>query len=136
MVDGFCRYYGKSVEKSREAKVLEEIAAETSEVAFETNVVDYLPLMRWFGFGNVEKKLMSIHDKRDRFMQSVIDENRRLIENKDDDEKKKKTMVEVLLDLQRSEPQYYTDQTIKSLLLVNSIFHALILYSLATLKLK
>lgn len=29
-----------------------------------------------------------------------------------------KTMVEVLLDLQRLEPEYYTDQTIKNLLLV------------------
>ncbi|XP_057779016.1 cytochrome P450 81Q32-like [Salvia miltiorrhiza] len=111
------RYYGRSVENSSEAKVLEEIAAATSEVAFETNVVDFLPLMRWFGFREVEKKLMAIHEKRDKFMQSVIDENR---ENRDDDDDamRKKTMVEVLLDLQRSDPHYYTDQTIKSLLLV------------------
>lgn len=59
-------------------------------------------------------------------MQNVIEDNRRLVE-KDDEElllkkKKKKTMVEVLLDLQKSEPEYYTDQTIKNLLLVRNIF--------------
>ena len=101
--------------------MLEEIAAATSEVAFETNVVDFLPLMRWFGFGGVEKKLMSIHDKRDEFMQRVINDNRKLM---DDVDVKKKSMVQVLLDFQRSDPHYYTDQTIKSLLLVrNSIFY-------------
>ncbi|KAG6437390.1 hypothetical protein SASPL_102305 [Salvia splendens] len=118
------RYYGKSAENSREAKVLEEIAAATSEVAFETNVVDFLPLMRWFGFGGVEKKLMSIHDKRDEFMQRVINDNRKLMEMNIDIDVKKKSMVQVLLDFQRSDPHYYTDLTIKSLLLVrNSIFY-------------
>ncbi|KAH6762409.1 hypothetical protein C2S52_019842 [Perilla frutescens var. hirtella] len=112
------RYYGKNVESSKEAQILEEIAAETSEVAFETNVVDFLPLMRWFGFGDVEKKLISIHEKRDMFMQNVIEDNRGLMIKNDDDRVKKKTMVEVLLDLQRSQPQYYTDETIKNLLLV------------------
>lgn len=95
-------------------------------MAFETNVVDFLPVMRWFGFKDVETKLISIHEKRDKFMQNVIEDNRRLVE-KDDEElllkkKKKKTMVEVLLDLQKSEPEYYTDQTIKNLLLVRNIF--------------
>lgn len=120
---GYFRYYGKGEENSREAKILEEISRETAEVAFETNVVDFLPMMRWFGFGEVEKKLVSIHEKRDRFMQSVIEENRGLMNtnNSNDDGDKNKTMVEVLLDLQRSEPEYYTDQTIKNLLLVISI---------------
>ncbi|KAL8500567.1 hypothetical protein ACS0TY_020226 [Phlomoides rotata] len=115
------RYYGKNGEKSNEAKILEEIATETSEVAFETNVVDFLPFMRWFGFKHVEKKLISIHEKRDKFMQNVIEDNRGLMKIDDDGEilnQKKKTMVEVLLDLQRLEPEYYTDQTIKNLLLV------------------
>ncbi|GFP83725.1 cytochrome p450 81e8 [Phtheirospermum japonicum] len=107
------RYYGKNVENSKEAKLFEEISSETSRVALETNVVDFLPFMRWFGFGDVEKKLNCIQEKRDEFMQQVIDDNR-----KSSDEVKKKTMVQVLLDLQRSDPAYYTDETIKNLLLV------------------
>ncbi|KAK4396294.1 cytochrome [Sesamum angolense] len=117
------RYYGKDVEK-KEAKILEEIVSETSKVALETNVVDFLPMMRWFGYKDVEKKLISIHEKRDKFMQNVIEEQRRARSGESEDaaiksySKKMKTMVEVLLDLQASEPQYYTDQTIKNLLLV------------------
>lgn len=133
-INNLDRYYGKKVEKSGEAEMLEEIARETSEVAFETNVVDFLPLMRWFGFGDVEKKLMSIHRKRDAFMQKVIDDNRRSMmeDNSDHQLKKNKTMVEVLLDLQRSQPAYYTDQTIKNLLLVIPLLsiHSLLLINI------
>ncbi|KAL0309786.1 UNVERIFIED_CONTAM: cytochrome [Sesamum radiatum] len=117
------RYYGKDVEK-KEAKILEEIVSETSKAALETNVVDFLPVMRWFGYKDVEKKLISIHEKRDKFMQNVIEEQRRARSGESEDaaiksySKKMKTMVEVLLDLQASEPQIYTDQTIKNLLLV------------------
>ncbi|KAL6548626.1 hypothetical protein OROGR_009047 [Orobanche gracilis] len=74
-------YYGKNVENSKEAKLFEEIAIETSKVAFETNVVDFLPLMKWFGFKDVERKLISIHGKRDKFMQNVIDDNRKMPES-------------------------------------------------------
>ncbi|XP_073156554.1 cytochrome P450 81Q32-like [Henckelia pumila] len=118
------RYYGKSVKNSKEANLLEEIATETTNLAFETNVIDYLPFMRWFGFQHVEKKLTSTHEKRDNFMQKVLEEQRGMMENIGScsgdaaTTRKKKTMVEVLLDLQRSEPEYYTDETIKNLLLV------------------
>ncbi|KZV35074.1 hypothetical protein F511_04379 [Dorcoceras hygrometricum] len=118
------RYYGKSVKDSEEVNLLEEIATEISNLAFETNVIDYLPFMRWFGFQNVEKRLASVNEKRDSFMQRVLDEQRGMMGNHDpclDDAatvRKKRSMVEVLLDLQRSEPKYYTDETIKSLLLV------------------
>ncbi|XP_051130183.1 cytochrome P450 81Q32-like [Andrographis paniculata] len=115
------RYYGKNMEKSKETKLLEEITTETSKMALQTTVVDFLPIMRWFGF-NVEKKLRSIQKKRDKFMQQVVDEHRIIMQSNDRDNKsspiKRKPMVEVLLDLQRSEPEYYTDETIKDLLLV------------------
>ncbi|KAL3628570.1 hypothetical protein CASFOL_027616 [Castilleja foliolosa] len=113
------RYYGENVKSSKEAILFEEISSETSKMAYETNVVDYLPFMRWFKYKNINKKLISIHDKRDKFMQKVIDDNREMMENNRlSDGVRKKTMVEVLLDLQKSEPAYYTDETIKNLLLV------------------
>ncbi|KAK4396295.1 cytochrome [Sesamum angolense] len=119
------RYYGKNVEKSKEAKILEEIESETSKLALETNVVDFLPMMRWFGYKDVEKKLISICEKRDKFMQSVIEEHRRVRSASAESGdaaltmlSKSKTIVEVLLDLQASEPEYYTDETIRNLLLV------------------
>lgn len=108
----------------KEVNLLEEIATETTNLAFETNVIDYLPFMRWFGFQHVEKKLKSIHEKRDNFMQKVLEEQRGMMENQGSclgdaaTIRTKKTMVEVLLELQRSEPEYYTDETIKNLLLV------------------
>ncbi|KAK6116265.1 hypothetical protein DH2020_049987 [Rehmannia glutinosa] len=71
----------------------------------------------------VEKKMMLIQEKRDRFMQNVLQELRRL-ENgdssvpKSDNAGVKKIIAEVLLDMQKSEPAYYTDEMIRNLLLV------------------
>lgn len=123
LINTCCRYYGKNMKNSKDVKLLEEITRETSSIAFDTNVVDFLPMMRWFGFKDVERKLVSIQQKRDRFMQQVIQEHRQITQSNDytSSPTKKKAMVEVLLDLQRSEPEYYTDENIKNLLLVRSI---------------
>ncbi|KAK6115965.1 hypothetical protein DH2020_008234 [Rehmannia glutinosa] len=117
------RYFGENVENLKESEVFRDIINETVRVVPDAQVVDFLPLMRWFGFGEVEKKMMLIQEKRDRFMQNVLQELRRL-ENgdssvpKSDNAGVKKIIAEVLLDMQKSEPAYYTDEMIRNLLLV------------------
>ncbi|XP_011100321.1 cytochrome P450 81D1-like [Sesamum indicum] len=104
------------VENSKEAEMFQDIVAEMSRVTLEANVADFLPFMRWFGFGNVERKLSVVQEKRDRFMENVIEERRG--EEESDGGGKQKSLIEVLLDLQREEPEYYTDETIRNLFLV------------------
>ncbi|KAK6115954.1 hypothetical protein DH2020_008223 [Rehmannia glutinosa] len=117
------RYFGENVENLKESEVFRDIINETVRVVPDAQVVDFLPWMRWFGFREVEKKMMLIQEKRDRFMQNVLQELRRL-ENgdssvpKSDNAGKKKIIAEVLLDMQKSEPAYYTDEMIRNLLLV------------------
>ena len=109
-----------------------EIIADTLRLGDTTNVGDYLPMLRWLGVKGMEKGLRELQRKRDRFMQSLIEEHRTRMakekesssscSNGDDGEKKKKTMIEVMLSLQEKEPDYYTDQIIRGLMLVAYLY--------------
>ncbi|CAK9182861.1 unnamed protein product [Ilex paraguariensis] len=114
------RYYGENVENSEEAKRFQELLAEMTRVLPESQLLDFLPWMRWFGFRKVEENLIVIHEKRDKFMQNLIEEYRGM-ETKSlsaADRGRKKTIIEVLLSLHQEEPEYYTDDIIRSLMLV------------------
>lgn len=100
------------------AEIFREITSEISRVTMEANVVDFLPYMKWFGFKNTEKKMRLIQMKRDKFMQNIIEEHRRIV--LEDDSVKEKSTLQILLDLQREEPEYYSDETIRNLLLVRT----------------
>lgn len=114
------------MENSEAAKLFQEISKDQIRVIPKANVLDFLPFMRWFGFGDVEEALMRIFEKRDKFMQNVIDEQREMtmMMNGSDDQCSgprkltTKTVLDVLLELQAEEPEFYTDQTIRDLLLV------------------
>ncbi|KAL8154041.1 hypothetical protein V2J09_011801 [Rumex salicifolius] len=80
--------------------------------AFMT-VCDFLPVLRWFGYGGMEKSFLELHRKRDEYLQGLIDEFR-----KKKDGGKEAAMVEELLALQKAEPEYYTDPILKGILLV------------------
>ncbi|KAL7086813.1 hypothetical protein ACP275_13G024700 [Erythranthe tilingii] len=94
------------------------IVAEMTAVTLEANVVDFVPLVgRLFGIGDcVERKMSFVQEKRERFMENVIEKHR--AKKKEDEDVKEKSLIQFLLDLQREEPEYYTDQTIRNLLLV------------------
>lgn len=108
------RYFGGDIPAvEEEGKRFREILDETFLLAGAANVGDYLPFLSWFGVKGLEKKLIALQEKRDVFFQGLIEQLRKL-----NGENKKKTMIEVLLSLQESDPQYYTDQMIRSLVLV------------------
>ncbi|MCD7454734.1 hypothetical protein HAX54_025838 [Datura stramonium] len=88
------------------------------------NMCDFLPMLRWIGYKGLEKKMALIHNKRNEFLNSLLDEFRQKkisglesntpIGNRE----KKTTLIETLLSFQESEPEFYTDDIIKSIMLV------------------
>lgn len=113
------RYYGENV---GEARKFRETAAESFRIGGATNIGEFLPFLRWMELTGVEEKLMELQKKRDEFMQSLIDESR---SGKGDESPEaaveggtRRTLIQVLLSLQATEPEYYKDETIKSLMLV------------------
>lgn len=112
------RYYGDNAtnEKIEEASRFKQIVTESFQVSGATNMVDFLPFLKWTGLNKMESKLKLLHEKRDKFMQELIEERKtmRMGSNHHDDT----TMIDVLLSLQESEPQYYTDEIIRGITLV------------------
>ncbi|CAN6281279.1 unnamed protein product [Urochloa humidicola] len=79
------------------------------------NMWDYLPVLRWFDVFGVRKKIMAAVATRDAFLQRLIDAERRRMDEDDGSDSEKKSMIGVLLSLQKSEPEVYTDTTIMAL---------------------
>ncbi|CAK9317102.1 unnamed protein product [Citrullus colocynthis] len=116
------RFYGDDVDDVDEAKLFRELQAESIQLSGKSYIGDFIPLMAWLGFGStLEKEMMDCQNRRDVLMQSLIEQHRERRTTKLDDsfrDGRKKTMIEVLLDLQESEPEQYNDETIRALILL------------------
>ena len=100
----------------KEGRKIREIVTETFLLGGVTIMEDYLPFLRWVGNRGKEKRLILVKEKRDGFMQSLIEEHKRLGSS----EGEKKTLIEVMLAKQELEPEYFKDEIIRGIMLVRS----------------
>ncbi|CAL5191732.1 unnamed protein product [Lathyrus oleraceus] len=107
------RYYGDDCDVSdiEEARLFREIVKEIVSLGGANNIGNFLEFLRWFDFDGFEKRLKKISKKADSFLQGLIDEHRFGKRNSN-------TMIDHLLKQQHSQPEYYTDQIIKGLIMV------------------
>ncbi|BAU00255.1 hypothetical protein LR48_Vigan06g029300 [Vigna angularis] len=103
------RYYGEEHDgtTAEEAKKFRELMDEISQFGLGSNLGDFVPLFRIF---RSHKKLRKVGEKLDAFFQGLIDEHRNKKESSN-------TMIDHLLSSQKSQPDYYTDQIIKGLIM-------------------
>ncbi|KAJ1414506.1 Cytochrome P450 [Sesbania bispinosa] len=106
------RYYGEETDgtSAEEAKKFRDAMDEIAKFGVGSNLDDFVPLFRWFDFSGTRKKLQRLAEKLDSLFQGLIDEHRNMKE-------KPNTMIDHLLSLQESQPEYYTDQIIKGLIM-------------------
>ncbi|KAL0427082.1 UNVERIFIED_CONTAM: cytochrome [Sesamum latifolium] len=102
------RYFGED-EENDEAKQFREIIDQIFKLGGVSNPGDFLPF-RWIDYKGYEKTLKRVTGKMDAFLQGLIDEHKR--------DKSRNTMIDHLLSLQESEPEYYTDVMIKGIIIV------------------
>ncbi|CAL5353227.1 unnamed protein product [Camellia sinensis] len=106
------RYCGGDEEEelsnNEEAKEFREIVRQAFEYSGKSYPGDSLPVLRWTDYRSFEKNLGILYKKMDAFLQGLIDEHRR--------DKSKNTMIDHLLSLQESQPEYYADELIKGLI--------------------
>lgn len=83
------------------------------------DICDYVPILRWIGFRGLEKNLISLWQKRDKFFRELIDQTRKK-EGEGDafSTEQRRTIIQALLSLQDAEPEFLTDQTIKGIILI------------------
>ncbi|XP_039155741.1 cytochrome P450 81D1-like [Eucalyptus grandis] len=101
------RYYGEDVTDVKEVKAFRDMIEEVMRFGMTIFPADYLPVLRWIDWRGYEKRGSELGKKMDRLLQGLVDEHR----NKE--EEKEKSMIDHLLWLQASQPEYYTDEIIK-----------------------
>ncbi|XP_010059868.1 cytochrome P450 81Q32 [Eucalyptus grandis] len=111
------RYYGEKSEEFEEAVRFKEIIRETFQLSGATDMADFVPVLKWLGVSRTEKKLVILQEKRDRFMQNLIEEHR-TTRRLSMSEATSKTMIDVLLSRQEAETEYYTDGVIRGMIQV------------------
>ncbi|KAI3412896.1 uncharacterized protein J3R85_016794 [Psidium guajava] len=111
------RYYGEKSEEFEEARKFKEIVAETFQLSGATNMVDFLPVLKWLGVSRTERKQVILQEKRDRFLQNLIEE-KRSTRRLSTSEATTRTMIGVLLSRQEAEPEAYTDGIIRGMIQV------------------
>ncbi|KAA8547172.1 hypothetical protein F0562_003619 [Nyssa sinensis] len=104
------RYFGDDDSDYEDRKQFRELIKEIFQSAGASNPGDFLPVLRWIDYQNLEKNVARVSEKMDSFLQGLIDEHRR--------DKSRNSMIDHLLSLQESQPEYYTDQIIRGLAMV------------------
>lgn len=107
------RFYGEEA-VDEEAKKFREVMDEMAEFGLGSNLGDFVPIYRWFDFSGDHKKLKKVGEKMDAFFQGLVDEQRN--NNKKENSN---TLIHHLLSFQESQPEYYSDQIIKGLIMVS-----------------
>ncbi|KAG8632665.1 cytochrome P450 81C13 [Manihot esculenta] len=113
----------RCVEVEGEGSELEkQLFQEFKEIFFPSislNICDFIPVLRVIGFKGIEKSMIKLNDVRNEFLQNLLDELKlKRINSKTSDEKEKRWVVETLLSLQELEPEFYTDEVIKSTMVI------------------
>ncbi|KAH7850062.1 hypothetical protein Vadar_027280 [Vaccinium darrowii] len=108
------RYFGVEVEDSKEAREFRLLIRDIFELSGSSNPGDFVPFLRWIDYGKVEKRMLRTKKKADAFLQGLIDE-KRSTDNQVSEQKagKTKSMIDSMLELQDSDPEYYSDEIIK-----------------------
>ncbi|KAG8660890.1 isoflavone 3'-hydroxylase-like [Manihot esculenta] len=108
------RYYGEEVTANdkAEAEEFREMITEMFKYTGASYLGDFLPFLKLIDYQGFLKRVKRLGKRTDRFLQNLIDEHRCA-----SPERKKDTMIGHLLSMQESQPEYYTDDIIKALIL-------------------
>ncbi|PON48893.1 Cytochrome P450, E-class, group I [Parasponia andersonii] len=70
-------YYGKDAVED-EAREFQAIMREVTELLGTTNLNEFLPFFQWVDFQGVEKRIIRLMKKMNRFFQNLVDEHRKM----------------------------------------------------------
>ncbi|KAL3833291.1 hypothetical protein ACJIZ3_008027 [Penstemon smallii] len=107
------RYSEEDKNEGEQGKKLRNLINQIFELAQASNPQDFLPFFEWIDFGGFKKKIIAVGEEMDEFFQNLLAEHRR---------EKRNTMIGHLLSLQESQGEFYSDLTIKGIILVQFLY--------------
>jgi hypothetical protein len=97
----------------------QEIVEETFVVSGALSMGDFFPVLRWVDrLRGVEANLARLQTRRDAFVGNLIDEHQRM-RDAGGRVTEKKGVIDVLLEHQQTDPEYYTDNIVKGIISVS-----------------
>ncbi|KAL8092263.1 hypothetical protein AgCh_034526 [Apium graveolens] len=102
------KHFGEDVDNKAETMHAREIILKVLSQGGVSHAADFVPLLRWIDYDGYEKEVMTLSKERDKILEDIIDKHRR--------DQSRNSMVDHLLSLQKSEPDYYSDTIIKGLM--------------------
>ncbi|XP_071922890.1 cytochrome P450 81Q32-like [Coffea arabica] len=114
------RYFGAEVQNNEQAKHFRDIIRELFELSGASNPGDFLPILQWIDFQQIEKKMLKLQESMDEVLQSLIDDCRNKCRESQTELKVagRDTIIDSMLSMQEEEPEYYTDEIIKGIVLI------------------
>nr|XP_025642774.2 cytochrome P450 81E8 [Arachis hypogaea] len=111
------RNYGKDIDE--EGKEFQILVKEMAELLGSGNLNDFIPLLKWIDFQGVEKRMVRLMKKMDGFLQKLLDDHRRnkSIKGNQQNNMNNLNLIDVMLDLQHKDPEFYTHETVKGVIL-------------------
>uniref|UniRef100_J3NEJ2 Cytochrome P450 n=1 Tax=Oryza brachyantha TaxID=4533 RepID=J3NEJ2_ORYBR len=100
----------------------QDIVEETFSVSGAPSVGDFFPALRWVDrLRGVEAALRKLQARRDAFVSGLINDHRQRHSAVagDDQDNDKKGIIDALLTLQETDPDHYTDNVVKGIVLVS-----------------
>ncbi|KAM4129385.1 hypothetical protein ACJW30_01G018800 [Castanea mollissima] len=97
-------------------KLLKEFK-EAYSSGLSVNICDFLPILRWVGYKGLEKNMVRLQRKRDEATRRLFEEIKLNNDNIIDVEKMR-PLIETLFSLRKYEPEFFSDDVIKSLTLM------------------
>lgn len=104
------RFYGDGTEHDDDARCVRQLIADVVSSAGAGNAADYFPVLCWIT--DYERRVEKVAARFDVFLQGLVDEKRA-------EKEKGNTMIDRLLSLQETQPDYYTDLIIKGIIVVS-----------------
>lgn len=104
------KYFGEDVDNQAETRHAREVILKVLSQGGASHAADFVPLLRWIDYDGYEKGVVALSKQRDKILEDIIDKHRR--------DESRNSMVDHLLSLQKSEPDYYSDSIIKGLMTV------------------
>ncbi|CAK9154814.1 unnamed protein product [Ilex paraguariensis] len=112
------RYFGVDVKDYEEARLFRDIIREIFDLSGASNPGDFLPILQWIDYQGLEKRMLKLRRKADVFLQGLIDEHQNKQGLSYSQEGRTNTMIDNMLSLQDSEPEFYSDDIIKGIILI------------------